>query len=304
MIFMSENIIDIANEIMDGAIDFHIHAYPDITARIQDMVEVALDAKKYNMKALVFKDHNTMTSDRCYFVNKMVPEVKCIGSITLNYSIGGFNPIAVEIAAKMGAKVVWMPSIDAAWTIHQVYVENKAKWIRPMIRIKNPKEGLSIFKEGFNGSSIRPEVKEVLSVIKQYEMVLDILHISPKERKVLVDLAKEYGIEKIVLTHPNCELGYADIDEQKELAKKGVYMDYSFLPLLLFFDRQSPEVVVTMIKDVGYEKSLLCTDLGQTINPPPVEGYKLFILHLLASGIPKEWLLHITHYNPANLLDL
>ena len=81
-------------------------------------------------------------------------------------------------------------------------------------------------------------------------------------------------------------------------------MDYAFLPLLPFFDRQSPEVVAKMISKVGYQKSLLCTDLGQMINPPPVEGYKLFLLNLLASDIPEEWLKVMARDNPAVLLDL
>ncbi len=301
---MSEDILDIANRIMEGAVDFHIHAYPDVTPRIQDMVGVMEDARRYGMKALVFKDHFMPTCDRCYFANKIVQDVKCIGSIALNCSVGGFNPFAVEAAAKLGAKVVWMPSVDSAWTIHQVYVEKKAKWLSPLVRFKDPKKGLTIFKEGLDGSEVRHEVGEILAIIKQYNLVLDILHISPKERRVLVDLAREYEVEKIVLTHPNCEIGYADIDEQRELVRKGVYMDYAFLPLLPFFDRQSPETVVKMIDKVGYENSLLCTDLGQPINPPPVEGYKLFLLNLLASGVSEKRLKVMACNNPADLLDL
>jgi hypothetical protein len=298
------SIYNVALDIIKNAVDFHVHASPDVAPRIQDMIEVAEDAKRYHMKAIVFKDHYTMTADRSYFVNKIVPEVKCIGTIALNYGVGGFNPVAVEAAAKMGAKCVFMPSIDSAWTIHQVCVEKRAKWLEPLLRIKNPKEGLSVLKGGLEGTEILPEVKEVLSVIKQYNLVLDILHISPKERKLLVDEAKKHGIEKIVLTHPNCSIGFADINEQKELASRGVFMAYAFLPCLPLFDRQSPEVIAEMIKAIGPEKSLLCTDLGQIVNPPPVEGYRLFILQLLACGVPKDWLETMAQKTPAKILDL
>jgi len=301
---LNKSPVEIALDVMNGAVDYHVHAFPDVTPRIQDMVEMAEDARKYGMRALVFKDHYMPTPDRCYFVNKLVPEVKCIGTICLNYGVGGFNPVAVEAAAKMGAKVVWMPGIDSAWTIHQVYVEKRAKWLEPFVRIKDPRKGLSVLKGGLDGNEVLPEVKEILSIIKQYNLVLDILHISPKERKLLVNEAKEFGIEKIVLTHPNCSIGYADIDEQKELASKGVYMAYAFLPCLPYFDRQDPAVIADMIRAVGPDKSMLCTDLGQVINPPPVEGYKLFILHLLACGIPKDWLETIAQKTPAEVLDL
>ena len=34
----------IENEILEGAIDHHIHAYPDFVYRTQDMIEVSIDA--------------------------------------------------------------------------------------------------------------------------------------------------------------------------------------------------------------------------------------------------------------------
>ncbi len=32
----------------------------------------------------------------------------------LNHSVGGLNPVAVELAGRSGAKIVWMPTVDAA----------------------------------------------------------------------------------------------------------------------------------------------------------------------------------------------
>ena len=37
----------------------------------------------------------------------------CIGTITLNAAVGGLNPLAVEIAAREGARIVWLPTVDA-----------------------------------------------------------------------------------------------------------------------------------------------------------------------------------------------
>jgi len=288
--------------IMENAVDLHIHAFPDVSPRIQDMFEIAENAKEYGMKALVFKDHHTTTADRCYLVNKIIPEVKCVGTIALNYSVGGLNPFAVEAAAKLGAKLVLMPSIDAAWTIHQVHIQGKAKWLEPFVRIKDPKKGLSVLEGGLEGRKIIPEVEEILSIVNQYNLVLDILHVSPKEREILVKEAREHGIEKIVLTHPNCSIGYANVEEQKELASKGVCMVYAYLPCLV--EGQKVEDVAKMIRTVGAEKSMLCTDLGQTVNPPPVEGYKMFVSDLLKCGISERWLKMIAQENPAELLGI
>ncbi len=42
------------------------------------------------------------------------PGIRAYGALTLNHSVGGLNPVAVEIAGRSGAKIVWMPTVDAA----------------------------------------------------------------------------------------------------------------------------------------------------------------------------------------------
>ena len=98
-------------ELMRGACDLHIHAAPDLGPRRQDLVQVARDAREAGMRALGFKDHNTTTADRCYVASQLVPGIQLLGGIVLNYAVGGFNPEAVEKAIRLGAGIVWMPSI-------------------------------------------------------------------------------------------------------------------------------------------------------------------------------------------------
>jgi hypothetical protein len=40
-------------------------------------------------------------------VSEAVPEVDTIGTITLDRAVGGMNPVAVEVAAREGARIVW-----------------------------------------------------------------------------------------------------------------------------------------------------------------------------------------------------
>ena len=42
-----------------------------------------------------------------------MPGIKAFGAITLNHSVGGLNPVAVELAGRSGCKIVWMPTVDA-----------------------------------------------------------------------------------------------------------------------------------------------------------------------------------------------
>ena len=56
------------------------------------------------------------------------------------------------------------------------------------------------------------------------------------------------------------------------------------------------------IKAVGAEHFLLATDLGQTGNPSPPDGYKLLVGGLLAEGITKEQIRVMGREVPGRLL--
>ena len=39
--------------------------------------------------------------------------MRVVGTLTLNWAVGGMNALAVEIAAREGARIVWMPTVDS-----------------------------------------------------------------------------------------------------------------------------------------------------------------------------------------------
>ena len=57
---------EIENELLVGAIDCHIHAYPDFVHRSQNMIQIAIDASKAGMRALAFKDHWNVSANAAY----------------------------------------------------------------------------------------------------------------------------------------------------------------------------------------------------------------------------------------------
>jgi predicted TIM-barrel fold metal-dependent hydrolase len=59
-----------------------------------------------------------------------------------------------------------------------------------------------------------------------------------------------------------------------------------------------------MINAVGPERTVLSTDLGQVHNPPPCEGFRMFIRVLLEKGLSKESIKKMVQDNPAYLLNL
>jgi len=205
-----------AKDLMLGACDFHVHAGPDVVRRQHDLIEVAEEASAAGMKALAFKDHNTTTADRVKLVGKFVrDDLMLIGGIVLNYAVGGFNPEAVEQALLLGAKIVWMPSMDSSLTIEKVHVTRETPWLLPFVKLHEPQKGLTVLNEWPCGSNIKPEVKQILKLIAENDAVLDTSHLSAYECAVLIDEALSIGVKRIIVTHPNCSVNRMTIAEQK-----------------------------------------------------------------------------------------
>lgn len=86
---------------IEGAIDFHVHSAPDAFARNISDIEVARLAARRGMRAIVLKNHITMTADRAALVAEVVPDIEVFGGIVLNKAVGGLNPVAIEVMATM-----------------------------------------------------------------------------------------------------------------------------------------------------------------------------------------------------------
>ena len=97
-----------------GAYDMHVHSAPDVLPRRFDDLVMAQHALDAGMAGFVIKNHYAPTAGRAADIRAAVPGVNAYGGLVLNNSVGGLNPIAVDIAGRMGNKVVWMPTVDAA----------------------------------------------------------------------------------------------------------------------------------------------------------------------------------------------
>ena len=66
-----------------------------------------------------------------------MPEVLTLGSVCLNRAVGGMNPLAVEIAAREGARTVWMPTVDA---VNEARERDAPPGVRVPVRVKLQQE--------------------------------------------------------------------------------------------------------------------------------------------------------------------
>ncbi|MBO0727208.1 MAG: cytosolic protein, partial [Blastocatellia bacterium] len=101
-------------ESIQGAYDLQVHVAPDVIERRTDDIDLAKDFLARGLRGFVLKSHYIPTAERAQVVTKAVPGIEAYGAVTLNHSVGGLNPVALEIAGRSGNKIVWMPTVDAA----------------------------------------------------------------------------------------------------------------------------------------------------------------------------------------------
>lgn len=285
-----------AARLIKGAIDMHLHIDPESRLkRRQDSLQVARTAKEMGLKAIVLKNREYGTVALARLVQDMVPEVKVLGSFTLDNEAGGLNPGAVLAWIKMGARVIWMPTATAA--------NSKGKVLRSR-GLDLPGEGQVIIDRR---GKLLPEVVEILRLVKENDVALGTGHISPEETFVLVPEALKMGIKKVVVTHVHQDQLMDKILNNEEiirLAKMGAYIEYSYWTCENIIFKVSPSVLVESIKMVGAAHCVMTTDFGQIDNPPAPEGLKAFITTMLEGGIPEKDVEVMVKKNPAMLLKI
>jgi hypothetical protein len=286
-----------AKELVEGSIDFHIHTGPDVFPRLVNDIEAATQAKAAKMKAILLKNHVTGTGDRAAIASQVVG-FPVFGGIALNLPVGGVNPQAVEMALRMGAKEVWMPTIHAEHYLKAVdNVPMFAKLLKSGIK------GINLLNQD---GSLKSEVREVLALIAQYDGILATGHISIQEAMVLVPEAKKMGLKKIVVTHPLSPMENYSINDMKEILARGATM-LEHVVNDITHQMKNPIPAATIadaIKALGPETSIMSTDSGQVINPAPVCSMENFIREMLDHGIPEKDIILMTRNNPAGMLGI
>jgi len=283
-------------KLVRGAIDMHVHFFPEPgVSRHKNALETALTARELGIGGFVLKNRLYQTAPLAELVSQLVPGIAVFGAICLDYESGGLSVLAVEAAAKMGARVLWLPVFSAANS--KFLVERKTGIIIPG-------DGISLLDS--NGRLL-PEVVDILKVVKDYNMVLATGHISAREILVVVEKAKQLGISKIVITHAMSAYISETIltpDERQGLAKAGAFIEHTAWEISPTGGRADPTEVVAAIKAEGPANCIMSTDFGGPPHPSIGEGIRLLISTMLKNGLSPEEITRMVKLNPARLLGL
>src|SRR3954465_173925 len=102
-----------ARELVRGAFDPYVHAAPDFAPRRITDLELAARCVELGLAGFALTSHYTATAERAAVVNAATGTSLAVGTIVLNHAVGGLNATAVEVAARQGARIVWLPTVSA-----------------------------------------------------------------------------------------------------------------------------------------------------------------------------------------------
>jgi hypothetical protein len=294
---------EVVARVLKGSVDLHVHPAPSPLPRRVDAVEAAQAAESIGMRAIVVKSHHHSTVTDVLALGRDLNglPVKVFGGIALNSAVGGLNPYAVDLALKLGGRIVWFPTIGSPQHIahHAAHPDLKFPKLAVHVREERP---IDVLDE--NGE-LRPEVHDIIGLIKEHDAILASGHMAPDRILAVFEAAHAAGVRRLLVNHPNFVVE-ATHEQGRRFVELGAVIEHS---LCMYDDRSSfynwdIDVLLGWIGAVGADRSTLGSDLGQMKNPLPSEAFTNIVGQLLDAGLGEADVEAMVRRNPARLLDL
>jgi hypothetical protein len=337
---------ELSRELLRGALDIHVHAGPHLfsSPRRVDPFEAAREARDAGMRAIVYMDVFEISSGTAWLVNRQLAREDAAtdtpppapfhtyGGIILNTIYDGTNPRAVQTALEYGdgAKFV---SFGAHSTWFKASTEGRIvdgeprlfQDLDPSFAARELARTIRIPVDGPVGS----ELDAILGLIAERpEVVLLTGHVSGPEALRLVDLARRYGIGRVLVSGLAVE--ELTLDQQREVVDKGALLERSIAQYIgtegipkthYYVERELMDELVydptfrgtkhgglpglaAQIAAIGPEHIVLSTDYGVRSLPTPVEGMRQAIGCLLDLDVDEPSIRTMVRDAPARLLGL
>lgn len=278
-----------------GVIDMHVHSNPDIRHRAYDDFELMEAGIRVGARAIVIKTHQGTTVDRAFLCNRHNEIVHggdndftMFGSVTMNRQMGGINPWAVESGLKLGAKVIWLPTQSAR---NNMLKQNQ-----------DPSGCVEVVRDG----KVVPELLSIFRLVKDYDVVLGTGHVSPEECFRVVEAARDAGVKKLVVTHPEWWMVGMSLEDQVRIVKDyDVILEHCFAqPMGGGKYKSNLPMNLEAVKACGYKNVMVSTDGGQVENPNWEIALEQYMQYLSDHGVGEDELRYMTHDIQAGLLGI
>ena len=283
----------IEDDVLDGAIDSHLHIYPDYVPRSIDIIHLAIDASRARMRAVVCKDHFFTNVGQAWAAQWVVDEMVRKGELERACKVFGTHILAWSHHPDQIRLIRKYPNLGALY----FYTFTGGVQAGPELRITDDK------------GKLMPDVKECIRIAAENKIPIMTGHKTTDLVFPLVEYCREVGAH-VLVTHAGgsrVPAGMAGtIEQARELVRMGAYLELNgnkWLPNMMW-PAVDPNYPIEFIKEIGAEHIIANTDFGQVLVPHPIEGFRLFIRGMLHGGISKEDIKTMVQKNPARFLYL
>lgn len=293
-------------ELLDGAVDSHVHACPHLNARTVTVFEAVRQAAAAGMSGLGLMDNFCNSAGYAALAMRELGDlgVDVFGGLIMEPPAGGVTLEAVDAALGYGygrgtaARFISLPTHH---TRHIAMSEQRSKaYIESCLTI--PEAG-----------NLPDPLPAILDRIAETDVVLNTGHISGPEAIRLVHLAKKRGLQHLLVP-----ASHYTKDEVSELTKLGATVEFSFFFVshatqagLTHVDAQAHTVppvslaaMVDLIQTATPSKTIINSDAGVFLLPPPAEALREFCLLLESAGLSRADLKTMSNTNPRQLFRL
>ncbi|RKQ87051.1 hypothetical protein C8N24_5071 [Solirubrobacter pauli] len=277
-----------ARELVRGGFDPYVHAAPDFAPRRITDLELARRHAELGLAGFALTSHYTATAERAAVVNAAVGRALAVGSIVLNHAVGGLNATAVEVAARQGARIVWLPTVSALGEFAEVERAsgNVPVWVafERELRAAGAVPGTVPVLD--DAGAPLPELLRVLEIVARRRLVLATGHLARAEVFAVVDAAVAAGVETIVVTNPEFPSHKLSPADQVALAERGALLQRALTTP--YTGKCTWDELFAATRAVGARHTVWGSDLGQVFNPPVEDGLALLADRHLAAGFSEE----------------
>ena len=290
--------------LLHGAVDLHHHGFPEFSLEHptrQDDAEELRQADAAGMAGIVMKSHFFPTTTVAWRLNRMGLRARAFASITMNPCAGGFLPIAVEAAARQGARALFMPTWGAAADQRRGGFSHHLTGFLAQARRLDPAQGLTVAD---STGRIRPEVTDCLAIAAEFGMMVATGHVSPQESLAVVQEAKRLGVRDVMFQHPDSRSIGATREDIRQIAAAGGTVEFCAIGFTPAFQRLPMPECLDIIREVGAERVVLTTDCFFGWMPPAPELLRMTLGSMLHHGLSLAEAAMLVRDNPRRLLGL
>jgi hypothetical protein len=289
------------DELLVDAIDLHCHVDLEFSRHAFRKAlpewEWLPRAEAAGMRAVVLKSHLWPSVSLTPFLDQLYDGTVAVEtSVTLNPTSGGLEPWAVEAAAAMGARAVFLPTWGSRNDRERGGFHRRLAETFPHF---DPAR-LSTLSITDESGALVDAVHEILRLAIEHDLMLSTGHVSWRESLTLVREANRLGFDRLLFGHPLSGSVGAPAEAIREAAALGAYVEVCWPTVAP--GRTAPAEVVGMVREIGAGRTVLTSDFFGGANPSPSDLLRMLLGVLFDAGLTREEIRQAVAVNPAALL--